>query len=206
MDAAEWDARYASSDLIWSAGPNEFVAAELADLSPGSAVDLAAGEGRNALWLADLGWHVHAVDFSQSGLDKGRRLAEDHDLSGSGGSVAWHCADARRWTPEEPVDLVVVAYLQLAAPARGESLRHALTMLRRGGVLLVVAHDSTNLTWGYGGPPDPTVLYTAEDVLADLGSAGVAHDVARAERVPRTVTAGDGSHTAYDCLVRVTRG
>ncbi|MFL6133228.1 MAG: class I SAM-dependent methyltransferase, partial [Nocardioidaceae bacterium] len=72
MDARAWDERYAASELIWSATPNRFVEAELTSLPPGRAVDLAAGEGRNALWLADRGWHVTAVDFSLAGLDKGR--------------------------------------------------------------------------------------------------------------------------------------
>src|SRR2546430_7187246 len=65
MDAAEWDQRYAGTELVWSAEPNRFVAAELADLPPGRALDLAAGEGRNSVWLAERGWAVTAVDFSR---------------------------------------------------------------------------------------------------------------------------------------------
>ena len=56
MDAHAWDERYAATELVWSREPNQFVAAELADLPPGTAVDLAAGEGRNAIWLAARGW------------------------------------------------------------------------------------------------------------------------------------------------------
>ena len=63
----------------------------------------------------------------------------------------------------------------------------------------MVAHDSTNITDGTGGPQDPAVLMTAEDVLADL--AGNDLDVERAERVPRPV----GDATAYDCLVVLSR-
>ena len=111
MDAHQWDERYAAADLVWSAGPNQFVAAECADLTPGRAVDLAAGEGRNAIWLAQRGWQVTAVDFSQVGLDKGRRVAGDLP-------VEWVCADATTWAPAEPVDLVVIAYFQVPADAR----------------------------------------------------------------------------------------
>src|SRR3954469_9993816 len=78
MDARAWDERYAASELIWSATPNRFVQADLPSLPPGRAVDLAAGEGRNALWLADRGWHVTAVAFSRVHLDKGRALHEQH--------------------------------------------------------------------------------------------------------------------------------
>jgi hypothetical protein len=62
MDADGWDRRYAGAALIWSAGPNRFVEKELADLPPGRVLDLASGEGRNALWLAALGWQATAVD------------------------------------------------------------------------------------------------------------------------------------------------
>ena len=106
-----WDERYAGSELVWSAEPNQFVGAECADLPPGRAVDLAAGEGRNAIWLARRGWNVTAVDFSQVALDKGRQLAGDT-------AVDWVCADATTWRGEG-YDLVVLAYLQLPAAERG---------------------------------------------------------------------------------------
>ncbi|HSF37029.1 MAG TPA: class I SAM-dependent methyltransferase [Nocardioides sp.] len=201
MDAHAWDERYAASDLVWSREPNQFVAAELADLPPGSAVDLAAGEGRNAIWLAGRGWSATAVDFSQVALDKGARLADGLD-------VTWVRADATTWQPDEPVDLVVVAYLQVPAPDRRRAVRNAVGMLRPGGTFLLVAHDSTNLTEGTGGPQDPAVLMTADDVVGDLTDLDV--EVLRAERVAREVTADDGHggeerRTAWDCLVRALR-
>jgi SAM-dependent methyltransferase len=201
MDATAWDERYAASELVWSAGPNQFVEQALADLPPGRAVDLAAGEGRNAIWLARRGWQVTAVDFSRVGLDKGRRLAGDTE-------VHWVCADATTWRAPEPVDLVVVAYLQLPAAERTAAVRNAFTSLAPGGTFFLVAHDATNLAEGTGGPQDPAVLCTAEDVLADLD--GEAFDVVRAGRVAREVTAGDGHggaerRTALDALVHLRR-
>ena len=76
MDSAEWDARYAAADLVWTAAPNRWVEAEFADLRPGRALDLACGEGRNVLWLAGRGWQVTAVDFSGVALAKGRHAAQ----------------------------------------------------------------------------------------------------------------------------------
>ncbi|QWC84255.1 class I SAM-dependent methyltransferase [Nocardioidaceae bacterium] len=202
MDASDWDERYAGSELVWSAGPNQFVAEHLVDLPCGSAVDLAAGEARNAVWLAEKGWSVQAVDFSGKGLDKARSIAEQRGVADRVELVE---ADARTWRPDEPVDLVVVAYLQLAAGPRGEALRNALTMLRPGGTLFVVAHDSSNLADGHGGPQDPAVLYTAEDVLGDLADAEARTKVETAGRVGREVRTDDGHATAYDCLVLLTR-
>jgi SAM-dependent methyltransferase len=197
VDAEAWDERYRTSELMWSAGPNQFVEAELADLPAGRAVDLAAGEGRNAIWLARHGWQVTAVDFSQVALDKGRQIAGDLP-------VAWVCADATTWREDASYDVSLLAYLQLPAAERLAAHRNAFAALRTGGTLLVVAHDSTNLAEGTGGPQDPDVLLTAEDVLADLD--GASYEVVRAERVAREVAQPDGaSRTAYDALVRLVR-
>jgi SAM-dependent methyltransferase len=197
MDAGAWDARYRESELVWSAGPNQFVEAEVAGLTPGRAVDLAAGEGRNAIWLAHQGWRVTAVDFSQAGLDKGRALAGDLP-------VEWVCADATTWSGDGDYDLCVIAYLQLVAEQRRAAVRHGFAALRPGGTFLLVAHDTTNLTEGTGGPQSAEVLMTAEEVLGDLD--GERFEVERAERVTREVAKPDGSTlTAYDALVRVVR-
>ncbi|MGA8246303.1 MAG: class I SAM-dependent methyltransferase [Nocardioides sp.] len=197
MDAESWNERYRETELVWSATPNRFVEAELAELSPGRAVDLAAGEGRNAIWLARRGWRVTAVDFAQAALDKGRRLAGDLP-------VDWVCADATTWSGDASYDLCVVAYLQLVAEQRRAAVRQGFASLRPGGTFLLVAHDTSNLTEGVGGPQDAAVLMTADDVLADL--AGESFEVVRAERVRREVEQPDGStRTAYDALVRVVR-
>lgn len=201
MDASAWDERYAASELVWSAEPNQFVESECRDLPPGRALDLAAGEGRNAIWLARRGWQVTAVDFSQVALDKGRQLAGDTE-------VEWVCADVTTWRSPSPVDLVVIAYLQLPAEQRRAAVRNGFSALVPGGTLLFVAHDSTNLLEGTGGPQDPDVLVTADDVLADLG--GFDFDVIFADRVAREVSEEDehggvATKIAWDCLVRVRR-
>ncbi len=200
MDAAGWDQRYAESGLVWSAEPNRFVAEQCSDLAPGRALDLAAGEGRNAIWLASLGWSVTAADFSAVGLDKGRRLAQGvSQPAGVADRISWIVADATTtdWPPE--FDLVVVAYLQLAESERRAAALRAFAALQPGGRLVWVVHDSTNLTDGVGGPQDPTVLMTADDILTDL--TGEPYDVLHAGRVPRPV----GDATAYDCLIVLER-
>ena len=201
MDAHGWNERYAAAEQVWSSTPNQFVASELAGLDPRSALDLACGEGRNAIWLAGRGWDVTAIDFSGVAVERGRRLAGDLPIS-------WQVGDALT-APLPTTDLVVLAYLQLPADERRTVVRRSFASLARGGTLFVVAHDSTNLTEGTGGPQDPDVLYTAEDVLSDL--EGEPFDVVRAERVPRIVTADDDhggtrDATAWDALVRLTRG
>jgi ubiquinone/menaquinone biosynthesis C-methylase UbiE len=158
MRAAEWDERYAERRQ-WSAGPNALVAELLADLPPGDAVDLAAGEGRHALWLAERGWRVTAVDFSAVGLERGREQAAAASLTG----VAWEVADVLEWTaPEASTDLVLVAYLHLPEPATTALLRRAVGWLRPGGRLLVLGHDVDNVAHGVGGPQEPAILHSVE--------------------------------------------
>jgi SAM-dependent methyltransferase len=204
VDSAAWDERYAATDLLWSAEPNSFVADELALLRPGRALDLAAGEGRNALWLSGRGWRVTAVDFSRVALEKGRALEERQP---HGEPVEWVHADALTWSGTG-FELALLAYLQLPADQRRDVVRRAFTALHPGGTFLLVAHDASNLTEGTGGPQDPAVLCTAEEVLADLD--GERFEVQRAERVGRVVGIDDGhgavaNRTAYDVLVRLVR-
>ncbi len=197
MDPQQWDERYTTHELIWRAEPNRFLVEEVASMKPGRALDLACGEGRNALWLAEKGWQVTGVDFSSVGLAKARRLALERRVE-----VRWLKADVLEWNPPEATfDLVIVMYLQLPADARHRVLSRAASALASGGTLLVVGHDSTNLTGGTGGPQDPALLFSPEDVASDLPGL----DVERAERVRRPVTTEHGEVDAIDALVRAVR-
>lgn len=191
MDATAWDERYGSTDLVWSEAPNGFFAAEAEDLAPGRALDLGAGEGRNAVWLARRGWAVTAVDFSSVGVAKGAGVAPE---------VTWIVDDVVTWEPEAGAfDLVLVAYIHLPEEQRRAVLGHAAAALAPGGTLVVVGHDVTNLTEGTGGPQDPAILYSPDGIVAELVPAGLA--VERAERMVRATPAGP----AVDTLVRVRR-
>lgn len=198
MDQRFWDERYAGADLVWTAEPNRFLVAEAADLAPGRAVDLAAGECRNAVWLAEQGWEVDAVDFSAVGLDKGARLAEHR---GVGARVHRVVADLATWKAPRRYDLVLVAYLHLPAPVRAVVFGAAADAVAPGGTLLAIGHDLANLDRGYGGPQDPSVLTTGPDLVGMLGDL----EVLRAGPVERTVVTPEGERTAIDHVVRAVR-
>jgi SAM-dependent methyltransferase len=201
MDSHAWDDRYAADELVWSAEPNRWVEAELAGQEPGRALDLAAGEGRNSIWLAGQGWQVTAVDFSSVALDKGRRLAASFD-DDRHTRLVWHDADLLEYVPEPAAyDLVLLIYLQVIAAERRLILRSAVEALAPGGTLLVVGHDSRNLTEGTGGPQDPSVLFTPAEVTEDLAASGTAIRIEKAEQVLRPVAGAP--RPAIDALVRV---
>jgi len=197
MDSRSWDDRYGGSELVWGAGPNRFLAEEIPGLKPGTALDVACGEGRNAIWLAEQGWRVVGVDFSPVGLDKARRLA-----TARGVAVEWVEGDLASWETPDRYDLVVVLYLQLPADLRHQVLARMAASVAAGGTMLVVGHALANLAGGYGGPQDPGVLYRPEDVAGDL--VGVL-EIERAEHVDRVVGTPDGEFVAIDTLVRAHR-
>ncbi len=197
MEREQWDERYRVDELIWKAEPNRFLVEEAAGLAPGRALDLACGEGRNALWLAERGWQVTAVDFSSVGLEKARRLASERGLE-----LVLVEADVLEWEPPAAsFDLVIVMYLHLPAGARRRVQERAASALAPGATLLVVGHDSTNLTEGIGGPQDPAVLFSPEDIVGDLDGL----DIERAERARRPVATGSGEVDAIDAIVRAVR-
>ena len=197
MSREHWDERYGTEELIWKADPNRFLVEELQALAPGRALDVACGEGRNAVWLASKGWHVTGVDFSRAGLAKAQRLATDRGVE-----VAWVEADVVEWQPPSAsFDVVVVMYLHLPAEQRRQALARAAAALAPGGILLVVGHDVSNLLKGTGGPQDPAVLFGPEQIVEDLPGL----QIERAERVTRTVVTEAGEATAVDALVRAVR-
>lgn len=197
MDRSDWNERYGTDELMWRAEPNRFLVEEVDAMTPGRALDLACGEGRNAVWLASEGWEVTGVDFSSAGLAKARAMAQERGVK-----VQWVEADAVTWTPPQGAfELVAVMYLHLPADERRTALGHAAEALAPKGVLLVVGHDTTNLAEGFGGPQDSTVLFTAEDVAGDLDGLRME----RAERVERPVETETGTAIALDALVRAVR-
>ncbi|MGZ4381813.1 MAG: SAM-dependent methyltransferase [Gaiellaceae bacterium] len=192
MKRDAWDAKYAGSEFLWKEEPNRFLVSELDGLAPGRALDIACGEGRNAVWLAQQGWAVTGVDFSEVGLAKAAQLAESRGVE-----VEWVAADLLEYRPPAGLELAIAFYFQVPDDERRLVLGRAAEALAPGGTMLVVAHDLLNLAEGIGGPQEPEVLYTPEDVVGDLSGL----EIERAERVRRPVGEGD----AIDALVRATK-
>jgi len=196
MDAASWDERYGTDGLLWTAQPNRFFVAEVVDLPPGRALDMACGEGRNAVWLATKGWQVTAVDHSEVGLAKGRDLALE-----AGVEVDWRLGDATTYDPAPGFDLVAVLYLHLPRDQMRTALEKAMRGLEPGGLMVVVGHHLDNIVRGVGGPQVPEVLYRPQDIEQMLGGL----DIVKAETVERPVDRAGVTGIAIDTLVTAVR-
>jgi SAM-dependent methyltransferase len=197
MTSEHWDELYGLRQLVWTAQPNRFLVSEVSSLIRGRALDVACGEGRNAVWLAEQGWEVTGVDFSPVGIEKAKRLAAERGVD-----VDWVVADIVEWDPPaERYDLVIVFYLHLLPGERRRVLGHAVSALAAGGTVLVVGHALRNLTEGYGGPPTAEGLYAPADVVAELPGLVIE----RAEEVGRPVDADGETRVAIDSLVRARR-
>jgi 2-polyprenyl-3-methyl-5-hydroxy-6-metoxy-1,4-benzoquinol methylase len=191
MDRDRWNERYAAQPLLWNVDPGPFLGGEVGGRPPGHALDLGAGEGRTALWLAEHGWTVTAVDFSDVALDRGRQRAED---VGVGGQIEWICADLLEFDPAGGAyDLVLMMFVHLRQPPRRRLLRAAAGALAPGGMVLIAGYDSRHRTEGQGGVRDPEILFTPEDLVADL-------DGLRIERAESMVVG-----EAVDAIVRAVR-
>jgi SAM-dependent methyltransferase len=197
MEAKDWDRKWRTGHPEPHAEPGPLLAEELGRICPGQALDVGCGNGRNAVWLAERGWRVTAVDFSKVALQRGRALAGERGVE-----VEWILADVREWAfPAGGFELVLVSYLQIPAAERRDVLARAAAALAPHGTLLVVGHDLSNLTEGWGGPKDPEVLFTPEDVVSEL--PGLA--IERAERIRRQVDDSEGRHVAIDAVVKAAR-
>jgi SAM-dependent methyltransferase len=191
----DWDRRYAGVENLWATRPNRFLVAEVAHLPPGRALDLACGEGQNAIWLATQGWDVTGVDFSRVAIAKARPRAEREGVSSG-----FVCADLVEYEPEpQAFDLVLVLYLHITSDERRGVLAKAAGALAPGGTFIFVGHDLTNATDGVGGPSDRELLCTPDQIASELPGL----EIERATRVLRDVEGED--RDAIDTLVRARR-
>jgi SAM-dependent methyltransferase len=185
-----WNERYAERGTLWGADANQFVVKYLADLPPQRVLDLASGQGRNAVWLAARGHSVTAVDLSDVAVAQARQVAAE-----AGVEVDFVVADLRNWEPPAgEFDLVLLSYLQVPTELRRLVHDKAIRAVAPGGAIFLVAHHLDNLEGGVGGPPDPDVLFTEEQLAGDFADL----DIEILERVLRPVETAEVSGDAID--------
>ncbi|GFG69898.1 SAM-dependent methyltransferase [Mycolicibacter senuensis] len=191
-DAQEfWDEFYDGDDRIWSGGVNGQLAQIAADLEPGRALDLGCGEGADAIWLAEKGWRVLAVDVSANALERARAAARQRDVLSR---IRFERHDLSDSFPDGRFDLVSAQFLHSPARLDRETvLRRAADAVAVGGRLLIVDH---------GAPPPGADAHdhhfaTVEEVLAGLRLDDAQWRLLRAERVERDAVGRDGTNMRW---------
>jgi SAM-dependent methyltransferase len=196
LDADGWDRRYAEHESVFPPEPNPFLIELASPLPPGRAIDLAAGEGRNSIWLASRGWKVTAVDFSQVGLDKARQRAEE-----AGVEMRYVQANLYDYIPARGgFDLVLIAYMHPKPRMRRTVFGRAAAAVAPGGHVLVVGRDLADLPVGMG-PSDPTRRFTKRR----LSGAFPGIELERCGQATRMRQTPEGDRELIDTLAWGTR-
>jgi SAM-dependent methyltransferase len=187
MSAQEFWEDFYSGERRWSGKPNVALVEEVADLAPGTALDLGSGEGGDAIWLAAQGWTVTAADISQAALDAAARHAAE-----VGVAVTWERHDLAESQPAGRFDLVTSSFLHSKVELpRARILRRAAEAVAPGGTLLVIGHAPSADHHHHEDLPGP------DEVVAELALPTARWQLVASELRER------GSHT--DCVVRYLR-
>ena len=202
FDEESFEERYKATDALWSGRPNTQLVAEVADLAPGSALDVGCGEGADAVWLAERGWHVTAVDFARTALQRGEKHADSLGPEVAG-RIRWVHADLTAEVPGERFDLVSAQFMHLLPEPRRTLFARLADAVTPGGTLLVVGHDAGDIAAGAHRPPVPERFFTAQEVASSLDDQW---DVLVAEARPRPAAEHEGQHvTVHDAVLRARK-
>lgn len=190
----DWDERYAGPGLAYGAEPNRFLVEVTDRLPRGLALSLGEGEGRNAAFLAGVGWRVIGVDQSRVGLVKARGLAAERGLP-----VSVCVADLAAFPlPAGRFELIVSIFCHLAPAVRQVLHRAVVRALRPGGAFVLEAYSPRQLAFGTGGPKAHELLVTLDDLRSEL--AGL--DLAVAREHVRDLSEGH-MHRGQGAVVQV---
>ena len=202
-DQKFWDERYRSSSAIWSGDPNPQLIAEVSGLVPGLALDVGCGEGADAIWLTEHGWHVTAVDISAVALERARGAAGRADL---GRRIDWRQVNVVAEPPPASFyDLVSAQFMQLPPVPREVLFRGLAEAVKPQGTLLIVGHHPSDLQTTARRPPLPEVLYTAEEVAAVLEPQKSWEIIVAAARARSATDPAGQTITVHDTVLRARR-
>jgi 2-polyprenyl-3-methyl-5-hydroxy-6-metoxy-1,4-benzoquinol methylase len=195
MSSEFWDQRYASNVLVYGEAANAFLV-QMAGRFPnkGRALDIGAGEGRNALFLASRGLDVLAIDQSEVGMQKAQRLARERGLTLRTQAVDLQDFD----TDHGSLDVVSSIFVHLPATLRASVHKRIGAWLKPGGVFVLEAYAPDQIGRSTGGPKDPLLLASLEVILGELDGLQIEHQAA----MVRTVSEGL-FHTGEASVVQV---
>lgn len=159
-----WNQRYAEKDFAYGLLPNEFLKEQLEKLPKGNILLPCEGEGRNAVFAAQNGWNVTAFDFSETGFEKAKLLANQNQVN-----INYSIADALEITFEpESFDAIALIYAHFPEQVRNQFHTNLMTWLKPGGSIILEVFNPLQLNNSSGGPKDITMLYTKDIIEYDF--------------------------------------
>ncbi len=191
---SEWDERYSEPEFVYGKEPNEFLASVADRIPPGPVLCLAEGQGRNAVFLAQGGRIVTAVDRSSVGLVRAHELAKERGVTVKTvqADLAGYIIRPGAWSG------IVAIFMHLPQPLRSRIYANVAAGLAPGGVFVMEAYTPKQIEFGTGGPKDPAMLPTLAELKTDL--AGLEFEIGR--EVERDVIEGK-YHNGRAAVVQV---
>ena len=158
---SDWDSRYQTDDYVFGTEPNIFIARVLSQLpTGGKALDLATGEGRNGIFLAEHGFEAEGVDMSAVGLEKADKLAKE-----KGVAFATRLDDiTTMMMPADHYAVICSVFCHFVEPIRTQMMQKIIKALAPGGMFAGVFYHPNQISYGTGGPKNPDMLATLEQM------------------------------------------
>ncbi len=189
-----WEQRFSADTYIYGTEPNDFLRQSVETIPRGSALCLAEGEGRNAVFLAESGFDVHSVDLTEAGVAKTLRLAEQRNVrvDAIAGDLASFDIGVERW------DLIVSIFAHMPPHVRRGLHHRVVSALKHGGMLVLEAYTPSQIGRGTGGPSSAEMTMTLDSLRDELVGLELVHS----EELDRDVLEGAG-HTGIGAVVQL---
>lgn len=159
-----WNNRYSTTDYFFGKEPNDFFKKEIDKLTPGKAVFIGDGEGRNSVYAATLGWQVDSIDISEIGKQKANKLAEEKKVK-----INYLVTDALQFDyGSEKYDLIAIIYFHVERELREKFELNILNALKHKGSIILLVYDQDHLKNKSNGPQNINVLYTLKDIAENF--------------------------------------
>jgi len=166
MGKEQWDERYSSAEYVYGTEPNAFLKEQVSQLKPALILFPGEGEGRNSVWAASMGWQSFAFDQSAEGRKKAMKLAESKGVSIDYRIDGLETAEY----PEGSFDVLALIFIHTDPLKRQKIHRRLVTFLKPGGILIIEGFSKEQMAFSSGGPRDPGMLFSVDDLREDFGS------------------------------------
>lgn len=167
----QWNERFSRPGYAYGKEPNAFFKEAIDKLTPGRMLLIGEGEGRNAVYAATLGWQVDAFDFSQAAKNKALELAEENKVK-----INYNVQNLQEFSPSANYyDAAGIIFVHLEEELRSRVNQKIISSLKPGGRVIIEVFEKDQLAYNSGGPKDPALLYSLEDIVSEFTDLDFQH-------------------------------